>query len=88
MSSVIGSGSRSAPALWAPTRNRIPVVGSSLITIWLRLRAGVANPNPRRGGRRNTTRISVCVTGRSLPVRMKNGTPDHRQLSMSRRSAA
>ena len=87
MSSVIGSGSRSGPALWAPTRNRIPVVGSSLITIWLRS-GRCANPNPRRGGRRNTTRISVCVTGRSFPVRMKNGTPDHRQLSMSRRSAA
>ena len=43
---------------------------------------------PRRGGCRNTSRASVWVAGRHLPVRMKNGTPDQRQLSMSRRSAA
>ena len=35
-----------------------------------------------------TTRSSVCVAGRHFPVRMKNGTPDQRQLSISSRSAA
>ena len=43
---------------------------------------------PTRGGRSKTRRSSVCVTGMRLPVRMKIGTPDQRQLSMSRRSAA
>ena len=47
-----------------------------------------AKPRPSRGGSRNTSRTSVCVTGRHLPVRMKNGTSDQRQLSMCRRSAA
>ena len=45
-------------------------------------------PNPSRGGCRNTSRTSVWVAGRHLPVRMKNGTPDQRQLSISSRSAA
>ena len=43
---------------------------------------------PSRGGRLNTSRSSVWVTGSRLPVRMKNGTPDQRQLSISSRSAA
>ncbi len=30
-----------------------------------------------------TTRTSVTVTGMALPARMKNGTPDQRQLSIS-----
>ena len=56
----------------------------------VRLRAA----RPRDGGSRaaagrwKTSRSSVCVTGRCLPVRMKNGTPDQRQLSISSRSAA
>ena len=41
-----------------------------------------------RGGCRNTSRSSVCVTGSRFPVRMKNGTPAQRQFSMSSRSAA
>ena len=36
---------------------------------------------PSRGGCLNTSRSSVTVTGMFLPVRMKNGTPDQRQLS-------
>jgi len=40
------------------------------------------------GGRWKTRRSSVCVIGRHLPARMKIGTPDQRQLSMSRRIAA
>ena len=40
---------------------------------------------PRRGGSRKTTRSSVWVTGSRLPVRMNHGTPDQRQLSISRR---
>ena len=31
---------------------------------------------------------AVCVVGSRFPVRMKKGTPDQRQLSMSSRSAA
>ena len=44
--------------------------------------------SPAAAGGWNTSRSSVCVTGRHLPVRMKNGTPDQRQLSISSRSAA
>ena len=44
--------------------------------------------NPSRGGWWKTSRSSVCVTGRHLPVRMKNGTPDQRQFSISSRIAA
>ena len=38
--------------------------------------------------RLKTSRTSVWVIGSRFPVRMKNGTPDQRQLSMSSRSAA
>ena len=34
-----------------------------------------------------TTRTSVTVTGSDFPARMKNGTPDQRQLSISSRIA-
>ena len=34
------------------------------------------------------SRSSVWVTGSRFPVRMKNGTPDHRQFSISSRIAA
>ena len=40
------------------------------------------------GGRLKMTRISVARTGSALPARMKNGTPDQRQLSISSRNAA
>ncbi len=43
---------------------------------------------PRRGGSRKTARSSVWVTGSFLPVRMNQGTPAQRQLSISRRIAA
>ena len=43
---------------------------------------------PSRGGRLKTRRSSVCVTGSRLPVRMKKGTPDQRQFSISSLSAA
>ena len=58
-----------------------PGGGSSLTTIWLG--SGKASPKPSRGGCLKTTRTSVWVTGRRLPVRMKNGTPDQRQFSIS-----
>ena len=40
------------------------------------------SPNPRSGDGLHTSRTSVAVTGSDLPVRMKNGTPAHRQFSM------
>ena len=40
------------------------------------------------GERLKRRRTSVWVTGNSLPVRMKNGTPSQRQLSTSSRRAA
>ena len=69
---------------------RIPVVGSSLITSWLSIgsRIPCIEMKPSRGGRLNTSRTSVWVTGSRLPVRMNQGTPDQRQLSISSRSAA
>ena len=55
----------------------------------VRLDRGRSNAGkPSRGGCLNTSRSSVCVTGSRLPVRMKNGTPDQRQFSISSRSAA
>ena len=45
------------------------------------------SPKPRFGGGLKTSRTSVWVAGRSLPVRMKNGTPDQRQFSTSSRRA-
>ena len=66
----------------------IPVAGVELDHELVRLRAPLAAAKPSSGGRLNTSRSSVCVTGRRLPVRMKNGTPDQRQLSISSRSAA
>ena len=43
---------------------------------------------PSLGGRSKTSLTSVWVAARCFPVRMKNGTPDQRQLSMSSRRAA
>ena len=51
---------------------------SSHSTVWKRL----------IGGFLNSTMISVTRPGIRLPVRMKNGTPDHRQLSMRASTAA
>jgi len=47
-----------------------------------------STPNPSLGGRLKTSLTSVCVVGRSFPVRMKKGTPDQRQFSISSRRAA
>ena len=67
----------------------MPVLGSILITIWLgsgsRLPLGM---NASFGGCLKTSRTSVCLIGMRLPVRMKNGTPAQRQLSISSLSAA
>jgi hypothetical protein len=73
-------------ARWAPTTTRIPVDGSSLTTIWFGLRQREAEPELGRMLEHDPT--SVCVIGRRLPVRMKKGTPDQRQFSISSRSAA
>ena len=55
----------------------------------VRFRSAVpCTPKPSRGGRLKMTRSSVWVTGSRLPVRMKNGTPDQRQFSISSRIAA
>ena len=61
-------------------------MGSSLITSWFG--SGWFMKKPSRGERWNTSRSSVWVTGISLPVRMKIGTPDQRQFSISSLSAA
>ncbi len=42
---------------------------------------------PSHGVVLKTTRTSVTVTGSDLPARMKKGTPDQRQLSISSRNA-
>jgi hypothetical protein len=65
----------------------MPVPGSSLTTSWLGSTRPLS-PNPSFGGRLNTRRSSVWVTGSRFPVRMKNGTPAQRQFSMSSRRAA
>ena len=66
----------------------MPVDGSSLTTSWFGSGWRSRSAKPSRGGVLEDSRSSVCVAGRRLPVRMKNGTPDQRQLSMSSRSAA
>ena len=86
MSRSIGATAPLASARCAPTTIRIPVDGSSLTTIWFG--SGEATPKPSFGGCLKTTRTSVCVAGRRLPVRMKNGTPAQRQFWISSRSAA
>ena len=67
----------------------MPVRGSIRNTIWLG--SGARWPISMKwtfGGCLNTSRSSVWRTGSCLPVRMKNGTPAQRQLSISTRSAA
>ncbi len=57
-------------------------------TSWFGSGRGVSRgTNPSHGVVLKTTRTSVTVTGSDLPARMKNGTPDQRQLSISRRMA-
>ena len=88
MSRLIGSGSRRLAALGL---KRQPYTGGGveLDDELVGLAAGVPRrAKPRRGGRLKTSRTSVWVTGRCLPVRMKNGTPDQRQFSISSRIAA
>ena len=58
-----------------------------MITSWFGSGRRSSTAKPSRGGCLKTRRTSVWVTGRRLPVRMRNGTPDQRQLSISRRSA-
>jgi hypothetical protein len=48
----------------------------------------VCDANTSRGGDLKMILTSVTRSGSSLPARMKNGTPDQRQLSISSRSAA
>ena len=43
---------------------------------------------PSQGVALKTTRTSVTVSGSDLPARMKKGTPDQRQLSISIRQSA
>ena len=42
---------------------------------------------PSEGGTRKIRRTSVWLSGSAFPARMKNGTPDHLQLSTSSRMA-
>ena len=63
-------------------------MGVPLTTTWFASVWGPMTPKPSLGGRLKMTRSSVSVTGSRLPVRMKNGTPDHRQFSISSRIAA
>ena len=86
MSSVIVEA-RFSSAWCASTSSWIPVVGSSLTTSWFGCSESYI-AKPSFGGCLKTSRSSVCVTGRRLPVRMKNGTPAQRQFSISSRSAA
>jgi hypothetical protein len=75
---TVGERSRAVPL------SRIPVAGSIFTINWLG--AGGRFPSgrkPSRGACRNTSRSSVWVTGRRLPVRMKNGTAAHRQVCRS-----
>ena len=88
MSSEICSGA-SASARCASSSSRMPVVGSSLTTIWFGSGCRwVSLKKPSRGERWNMSRTSVWVAGSRLPVRMWNGTPAQRQLSISSVSAA
>ena len=65
-----------------------PVVGSSLTTSWFGSGRLERRWKPRFGGCLKTSLSSVSVAFRSLPVRMKKGTPAQRQFSISSRSAA
>ena len=50
-------------------------------------RGALLATNPSQGVVSKTIRTSVTVTGIALPARMKKGTPDQRQLSISSRIA-
>jgi hypothetical protein len=61
------------------------------MTIWLRFPAGRwlrSIGNMRSGGWWNPSVITCRLAARRLPGRKKNGTPAHRQLSISARTAA
>ena len=81
-SSMIGATRLVESARWASSWIRTPVEGSSLITSWFGSGRRSSTSKPSFGGCLKTRRTSVCVTGRRLPARMKNGTPDQRQFSM------
>src|SRR5262249_6110747 len=68
------------PAWRASSVKRMPVAGSSLMTIWSGSVSEPRSPKPSLGGYLNTRRSSVWVRGRRFPVRMKNGTPAHRPV--------
>jgi hypothetical protein len=87
MSISIGAAP-AASARCASTMSLIPVVGSSRTTSWFGSGRRSNAAKPSRGGCLNTSRSSVCMIGRRLPVRMKTGTPAQRQLSISSRRAA
>ena len=87
MSSVMGCGS----VCWARRASRIartPVDGSKRMTSWFGGGSCRLGKKPSLGACLNTRRTSVSRHGRCLPVRMKNGTPYQRQLSIRSFSAA
>ena len=50
-------------------------------------RGALFGTKPSQGVVSKMIRTSVTVTGSAFPARMKNGTPDQRQLSISSRRA-
>ena len=83
------TGLRNGPsASFACMLSRAPGRGPIRRTSWFASGRGVSfGTNPSQGMVLKTTRTSVTVTGSDFPARMKNGTPDQRQLSISSRSA-
>ena len=87
MSKLIGSAPRS-PGTTALGTSRIPAAGSSLTMIWSGSGwRSIRRANSRRGGCLKTSRTSVCMSQAGTCRCGYRGTPDHRQLSMSRRKA-
>ena len=75
-------------ASFACMRRRAPGLGPIRSTSWLGSGRGASfGTKPSQGVVLKTTRTSVTVTGSDFPARMKNGTPDQRQLSISSRIA-
>ena len=75
-------------ASFACMRIRAPGRGPMRSTSWFGSGRGASlGTKPSHGVVLKTTRTSVTVTGSDLPARMKKGTPDQRQLSISSRSA-
>jgi hypothetical protein len=75
-------------ARWASTISRTPVVGSNRTISWFGSGWEPKALKPSRGACLKISRSSVSVALRDLPVRMKKGTPDQRQFSISSRRAA